>query len=218
LEWKDCRSYQTDIHFDFIGKWGIERWARIPILLFEELHRFRNQSSYVFAGYVDQLRDYYLQSQQNHHAMRVGDVYSPKAIADWFHDKLRHWHQSTGAPPATQHVFRKTFLQFARRGDNRAAAVANDARVSKEVLERHYTDEEEEELRQMSNRIFDRLMAGLPLEVLERYGQKVDQITQNKSDLLAAYESGDWPEAARLAAELNRLTKQGDGDNEKASA
>jgi len=30
LKWDDLRVVEDEIHFDTVGKWGIEKWFRIP--------------------------------------------------------------------------------------------------------------------------------------------------------------------------------------------
>ena len=52
-------SFGDECHFDFVGKWGIRKWARIPKQLYDELVKSQTSSPYVFGGFTDQLRKYH---------------------------------------------------------------------------------------------------------------------------------------------------------------
>jgi hypothetical protein len=100
------------------------------------------------------------------------------------------------------HVFRKTALQHARRGEDINRLVAQDARVSESVMMTNYVKEEDEELRAGSNRTFHRILASLSPEVAQRYGHAevvVDSLVRQLHDATAAK---NWPLAAELAARL----------------
>ena len=202
FQWERCRFIGDEIHFDFVAKWGVHRWARIPSHLHDRLRQMPADGPYVFAAYNSQLRRHYAQSEQHYVAAKVGKEYDPTAFADWFHDKLVEWSKNEGKGHATQHVFRKTFLQFTRRGDDRNALVAADARVSATVMLRHYVDEEEEELRQKSNRTFARIVAGLPLEVAARYGHIASETCLLESQVRSAVEASDWGKAEQILRQL----------------
>ena len=62
--------------------------------------------------------------------MRVGDTYNPDAFAGWLQERIPEWAKAVGRPHATAHVFRKTALQHARRGEDLNRQVAKDARVT----------------------------------------------------------------------------------------
>lgn len=74
LEWKQARLVMDDqrvvvlgdspperlrikeAHFHVVGKWGVERWFRVPETLFHDLLVQRRSSPFVFAAYTDQIR------------------------------------------------------------------------------------------------------------------------------------------------------------------
>ena len=138
--------------------------------------------------------------------------YTPKAIGWWFHTKLGSWTSETGRKHATHHAFRKTALQFARRGEDRNEAVAHDARISRAVMVRHYVDETDEELRQGSNRTYYRLLAGLSPEVAKRFGYDVgSEPSELQIRLQIAVNSQDWKTAGEIAQQLAaRQDKKGE--------
>ena len=41
---------QPVVHFEVVGKWGVERWFRIPAGLFRQLEEVRTGSAHVFAA------------------------------------------------------------------------------------------------------------------------------------------------------------------------
>ena len=56
LCWEDVRIIHGECHFNFIGKKGVRKWARIPVAVYEQLSQAKTDSPYVFAAYNDQLR------------------------------------------------------------------------------------------------------------------------------------------------------------------
>ena len=203
LRWENLRIVGNEYHFDFIGKWGIRKWARIPKGLHTELSDVKIDSPYVFAAYTDQLRDNYQRGPYPETAKIVGPEFDPELLYRWFHTKIRKWADVTGRERASHHSFRKTALQTARRGDDRNSQVAQDARVTESVMMRHYVDETDEELRQASNRTFGRLIAALSPKVAERYGYRADEEGLSLEDqLAAAVRAKDWLLAKELLARL----------------
>ncbi len=198
LQWEDLRVVRGQYHFDFVGKWGVRKWARIPVGLYEELCKVRSKSPFVFAAYSEQLRLSYAQNPVI--AKKVGMQYSPTAFGDWFHDKLVEWSESAPNGHATQHAFRKTGLQLAYRGGVTDAKIAADASITEAVMLDHYVDETDEELLLKSNRTFDRIVASLPLKVAQRYGYCPGQEGAGFSDVLkAAIDRQDWEAVKELA-------------------
>jgi hypothetical protein len=202
LAWEDLRIVGTEYHFDFIGKRGVRKWARIPNRLYQELIEARTDSPYVFAAFTKQLRHHYKGKNPGVESS-VRQDYAPTAIGWWFHTKLAAWAGKNGRKHATHHAFRKTALQFARRGEDRNEAVAHDARISRAVMIRHYVDETDEELRQGSNRTYYRLLAGLSPEVARRYGYDVgSEPSELQLRLQTAINTQDWKTAGEIAKQL----------------
>ncbi|WP_146530498.1 hypothetical protein [Novipirellula artificiosorum] len=77
--------------------------------------------------------------------------------------------RTSGHDEAGVHVFRKTHLQTAVDGDQQIE-VAKDAGVTPKVMADHYLSHADQQLRLSSNRIYQRLIAGLTPAVLKRYG------------------------------------------------
>lgn len=204
LRWENLRVVGNEYHFDFIGKWGIRKWARIPTGLYRELLKVRTDSPYVFAAYTDQLREHYRRGPHPLTAKIVGPDFDPELLYRWFHVKIRKWAETTGRERASHHSFRKTALQTARRGDDRNGQVAQDARVTEAVMMRHYVDETDEEMRQASNRTYARLVAGISPKVAERYGFMAEAEGMSLEDrLAAAVAAKDWTLAKELLAQLS---------------
>ena len=107
-----------------------------------------------------------------------------------------------GPPHATPHVFRKTALQHARRGEDLNRLAAQDARVGTSVMMRHYVTEQEE-LRHASNRTYTRILASLPQETATRYGYLPDSQTDDlEVRLEMAAKAKNWKLVADLAKQL----------------
>jgi hypothetical protein len=120
---------------------------------------------------------------------------------NWFHEQLKTWSQTTAKGPATLHVFRKTSLQFARVGEDVNRLVATDAKLTTEVMMSHYVAEGDEQLRQRSNRMYRRLIAGVADRVLERYGYR-ESLPSTQQQLQAAIAHEDWQLATDLTSKL----------------
>ena len=115
---------------------------------------------------------------------------------------LREWSKTLPNGTAYLHVFRKTSLQHARRGEDLNKLVAGDASLTEAVMMSSYAEESSEELQHKSNRTFRRILASLPLEVSTRYGYEerpTDRLIEN-IDFARARE--DWAEMARIAEKL----------------
>lgn len=207
LSWEDIRVVGNEYHLDFVGKWNVRRWARIPAVLYSELLNAKTDDPHVFAAYNKELRQYHRSLCHVSVANNVGVKFSPDAFCEWFHKRLGDWAKQNGNGHATHHVFRKTALQGARRGEDRNDRVAQDARVSCSVLMRHYVDETEEELWQASNRHYHRILAGLTPELARRYGYEEAVAGGQEQELRAAVEAKDWAKAKQI---VERLSDAGD--------
>jgi hypothetical protein len=86
---------QTDrsghVHFEVVGKWGIDKWFRIPEGLYRELLAIRTDSPFVFAAYPQQLRSFYEQSDRPGQAGVVAMEFNPANLGDWFHGQIVDW-------------------------------------------------------------------------------------------------------------------------------
>jgi integrase len=202
LTWPQLRVVASEHHFEIVGKWGVEKWFRVPDGLYRDLLALRTDSEFVFAAYPEQVRRFYEQSHWHGPANNVVGEFDPSNLANWFHKKLKAWAKSLPNPDATTHVFRKTSLQYARSGEDINRQVARDARVSETVLMTNYVRETDEELRAKSNRTYERILASLPPEVARRYGQILPAVEQLEQQIQAAVAAKNWPLAAKLTAEL----------------
>ena len=203
LCWEDLRVVGGQYHFDFVGKWGVRKWARIPSRLYNELLDTKTGSPFVFAAYNEQLRRFYTEKRERSNARKVGSEFSPRAFANWFHKRLTKWSDGTPNGHASQHVFRKTSLQHARKGEDLNTRVAKDASLTASVMMGNYVDEADEELWNRSNRTFARIVASLAPNVAERYGcDGEDGNTEATAELLAAVQRQDWATVQKLSAWL----------------
>lgn len=202
LTWPDLRVVGDEHHFRIIGKWGVEKWFRIPPGLYQELLAVRTASPFVFAAYTSQLGQVYANRTRHVPAKNVAGTFDPENLANWFYKKLKAWSRALPKGHATTHIFRKTSLQYARQGEDVNRQVAADARVSETVLMTHYVHETDEQLRAKSNRTYDRIAASLSAEVAQRYGYVPTRGQDVAEELQAAVATKDWELAARLIAAL----------------
>ncbi len=214
LCWENLRIVQGEHHFNFVGKRGVRKWARVPVVVYEQLLQIRMGSPYVFAAHNDQLRRHY-QANGNLAAMRkVGHQYDPVAFADWFHDKLAEWSKTAPNGHATQHAFRKTGLQFAYRGGVAAKQIAKDASITEAVMLDHYVDDTDDELRMKSNQTFARIAASLPFKVAECYGYFPQREGARPEEVLrVAIERKDFQAARSLLEQMEKDAHSGNGSS-----
>ena len=202
MTWPQLRVVGAEHHFQIVGKWGVEKWFRVPNGLYLELEALRTGNPYVFAVYTNQVRRFYERSRYKGPAKNVVGEFDPANLANWFYKKLKAWSKSLPKGHASTHIFRKTSLQYARSGEDINRCVAQDARVSETVLMTNYVKETDEQLRAKSNRTYERILASLSPEVARRYGYVEGKANQFEQHIQAAVEAKDWPLAARLTAEL----------------
>ena len=209
MTWNALRLVGDECHFEIIGKWGIERWFRLPEAVYQELLNFRTASPFVFAAYTDQLRRFHA-----HHPNLINSVvteFSAKRFGSWFYHRVKEWSRSNPKGSAFVHVFRKTSLQHARRGEDIARQIANDARVSESVLMTNYVKETDEEMRQRSNRTYWRIHASLSPAVAARYGCIRNARSEVESQLRVAIDTKDWVTASEIAKRLAHDGQTGNG-------
>ena len=200
LTWDALRLVGNERHFEVVGKWGIEKWFRVPEPVYQELLSFRTESPFVFGAYNDQLRRFHAQSRN--WLQNIRPDFDPKDFGRWFYQRVKDWSRTSPKGSAFVHVLRKTPLQHARRGEDINRQVASDARVSESVLMTNYVKETDEEMHQRSNRTFRRIVASLSPEVALRYGHVEDAHSAMENRLRAAIEAKDWSLAAEIAARL----------------
>jgi len=202
LTWQQLRIVGPEYHFQVVGKWGVEKWFRIPEALYQELLELRTDSPFVFAAYTKQVKQHYERSLTQGPAKNVSGEFDPSNLANWFYKKLKAWSRSLAKGHATTHIFRKTSLQYARSGEDINRQVALDARVSEAVLMTHYVQETDEQQRAKSNRTYERILASLSPEVARRYGQSKSRVPEVEQQIQAAVAAKDWQLAAKLTAGL----------------
>jgi integrase len=202
LKWSSLRRAGEEVHFEVVGKWGVERWFRIPFSLYRELEVIRTESSFVFAAYTGQLRRFHERNSRSDNARRVRKEFKPMCLGDWFADRVDDWSASLPNGHAHTHVLRKTTLQYARAGEDVNRQVATDARVGESVMMTSYVKETDEQQRQASNRTFARILASLPANLAQRCGYVEQPSGSLEESLRKAIERKDWPLAAELTARL----------------
>jgi hypothetical protein len=204
LQWPSLRVVGDERHFEILGKWGIEKWFRVPEGLYQELVRLKTDSNFVFATYNDQLRAFHERGQRFAKARMVTAAFDPVNLGDWFHERIVRWSTSEQKGRATTHIFRKTSLQYARSGEDVNRQIAADARLSEGVMMTNYVKETDEQMRAKSKRMFARILASLPSEVAIRYGHVEVGPGNLKERIKAAATAEDWKRVAELTADLNR--------------
>jgi integrase len=203
LTWDMLRVVGDEHHFEVIGKWGVERWFRVPGQLYRELLDLRDPSSpFVFAAYTEQIRQRH--SDNAGCLKKVRDDYTPANFGRWVYERVKEWAATSGKGHAYLHVFRKTALQHARRGEDINRRVAEDARVGESVMMTAYVKETDDELRARSNRTYARILASLDGEVARQYGHAEQAAAPLEQQLQSAIAGKDWERAAALSALLAR--------------
>lgn len=207
LRWTDARILGAECHFESVGKWGIDKWFRIPPGLFNGLKSNQTESPFVFAGFPEQLRNFHRSGPRPWLAQKVKD-FRPISLGDWFYNGIVEWSEKQPKGAACIHVFRKTTLQYARAGEDANRRVAQDARLGEKVMMTSYVKETDVELRQKSNRTYDRICASLPTEVARQFGYVEEAVDPLQTQHAEAVAAGNWDLAARLAAELARRNQK----------
>jgi integrase len=209
LRWDQLRSVAGEHHFEIVGKWGVDKWFRIPDRLYRELLALKTDSPYVFGMYKRQLRRFHERGPRPWLAQRVSDEFEPDNLGDWFYERVQEWSEGSPDGRAYLHVFRKTSLQYARSGEDLNRQVSADARLGEGVMMTSYVRETDEEMRAKSNRTYRRIAASLPPEVARRYGHEgeaIDPLVQRLQDAVARQE---WGLVSRITAELQGREEAG---------
>jgi integrase len=209
LKWNDSRIVGTERHFQVVGKWGVEKWFRLPESLYQDLLALKGISPYVFARYNDQVRAFHRARQQRQAAELVRAEFNPDNLGDWLYRRITDWSESQEAGHATVHVFRKTSLQYARDGEDLNRQVASDARLSESVMMTNYVRETDKQMRERSNRTYHRIVASLSPAVRRRYGYVPSPTEELEEQLQAAQAAKNWRLVAELAARLEGQRKSG---------
>lgn len=207
LQWSQVRVAVNEYHFQIVGKWGVERWFRLPGALYHDLLGHRTDSPFVFADYGNQLRRCHADKPDL--VKRVTTEFDPKNFARWFYERIRQWSKGSPKGRAFVHVFRKTALQYARRGEDINRQVAADVRVGESVLMTNYVKESDEEMRQRSNRTYQRIRASLSPEVAARYGYADKRQSELEERLEGAAKAQDWSLVAAIASRLSQGRAKG---------
>lgn len=209
LEWASLRISGEEVHFDIVGKWRVRKWFRIPTRLYEELVALRTDSQYVFAVYPDQLRLHHQSGPRPWLSAKVRADFAPENLGDWFYHRIVEWSKTQADSAAFVHVFRKTGLQHAVDGEAESRRVAEDAQVSLRVMTTHYTPAQERQLRDKSNRTFERIVKSLPLPILLRYGYTPELADSLQRELVDAVRNQNWAEVHRLSELLRQRDQAG---------
>lgn len=208
LRWSDERRVSNECHFESTGKWGVTKWFRIPERLRAELEALRTNSEFVFGGFPQRLHDFHIQHDDTTAARRVRSDFIPDNVGDWMYHQIKNWSESMPNGAAYLHVFRKTTLQYALSAEHIENSVAADASVSKAVMMTSYAQVTDEDLRQKSNRTYQRIRSSLSSEVASRYGWETRPTDQIIERLDQARLREDWASMASLAEELARTSSQ----------
>ena len=205
LKWDDLRIVEGQVHFEVVGKWGVERWFRIPEPLYRQMLACRTDSPFVFAAYVDQITKVHAENAGC--LTKIQPEFTAKNFGRWLYERVKDWAVTQQRGTAYLHIFRKTGLQFTHDGEEEEVSrkVASDAGVSEAVLLGHYV---KPKLWRKSNRTFRRLLASLPPAVASRYGHAEDERALLERQLGEATEAGNWPLVAQLAERLGQTDRQ----------
>ena len=211
LRWDEARIVGNEVqgyerHFEIVGKWGVDKWFRIPEPLYQEFVTLKTDSPYVFAAYNRQLREFHQKTRHPWRTNRLKPDYHPEDCGDWFYNRVNDWSKSLPNGAACVHVFRKTSLQYARSGEDLNRQVAADARVGAGVMMTNYVKETDPEMRHRSNRMFARIAAALPTAVALRYGYEPTQIDPLIQRLTEAIVAQNWALANAITADLAKRT------------
>lgn len=202
LRWDDLRLIGSEVHFEVEGKWGVERWFRIPEEVYRELLSAKTTSAYVFSAYSDQIQKAH--SDNPGCMKKIRADYLPKNFGRWMYERVKEWSANHPNGSAGIHVFRKTGLQHAHDGEEDGASdsVATDAGVSKSVLLKHYV---KPKLWRRSNRTYSRLVASMSPAVAQLYGHTESDHDRLERDLQMAKDCGDWLKVVEIAKQLSEI-------------
>jgi len=201
-DWLDSEGYITIPGMK--AKWGKGKTFRIPNDLAAELHSYRNGSPFVWAGYVEQLRDFHKTTGHGASALKV-KAFAPQRLRVSFQKWIAAWAKAGKAGRGlSHHAFRRTGLQWSREGQLRATEgdYAKAANVSLNVADKSYTTKPQRLWADLAYRnIAGELVPDQ--ELAERMGLgPVSAPTVAVEAVKAAMGRNDFDEAARLLAHL----------------
>lgn len=206
-DWVDSAGYISIP--DDAAKWGKGKAVRVPPAFLAELQRHRSDSPFVWAGYVEQLRDYHLTRGHRASAHKLKG-FAPQRLRVTFQKWIAEWGDDSKATDGlSHHNFRKTGLQWSRENQLRSTEgdFARAANVTLDVAKKHYTTTPQ---RIWADLVFRNIASELgkdeELAVMMGFEKATAPITPMDA-VQAAINAGDWDEAARL---LKRLKESGD--------
>lgn len=205
LKWDSLRNVGREVHFDSVGKWGVRKWFRLPENLVTEIEALKNDSPFVFGCYPKQLKAFHIKHGKKSAASNVRDNFCPENLGEWMYRQVRDWSKDFPRGSAYLHIFRKTSLRLARKGEDLNRLVATDASLTSAVMTASYTEEDDEEFRHKSNRTYNRILKSLPVDVAIRYGYVEKESDRLIERLDLARTQDDWKEVAQIAAALEAL-------------
>jgi hypothetical protein len=196
----------VEAHFQVVGKWGVERWFRIPLPLYRELKAVEEEGNdFVFAAYTRQVSQVHADNPGC--LKKIREDYIPRNFGRWFYERVKEWSEGQGKNRAFVHHFRKTGLQYARRGEDINRQVASDAKVGESVLMTSYVRETDEELRAKSNRTYARILASLTGEIASRYGHAEPRPSNLEQRLKEAMAAKNWSLVREVSGNLEQQAR-----------
>jgi hypothetical protein len=201
-DWVDSEGYISIP--DEKAKWGKGKMFRIPLCTLAELERYRTESPFVWAGYVDQLRDYHKTTGHGSSASKVKD-FNPQRLRISFQKWIGQWSRMNKVEGLSHHAFRRTGLQWSREGQLRSSesVYAQASNVGLDVADKHYTTK--------PKRIWANITYRNIASEIEGDSELASMMGSNSSstrtiitieDVQAALAQGNYEEANRLLALL----------------
>ncbi|MDF1844357.1 MAG: hypothetical protein P1U77_23215 [Rubripirellula sp.] len=143
-------------------------------------------------------------------ANRIRKEFIAENAGDWMYRQVKKWAKEFAKDTAYLHIFRKTSLQFARRGEDLNRIVASDASLTTAVMMASYAEEADDEMRHKSNRTYRRILASLPVDVATRYGYEEKTSGRLIEQLDTARSTENWSQVVQVAGALQALVDAGD--------
>lgn len=196
--WVDENGYVTIP--DEIAKWGKGRMIKVPQGLLQEMQTNRTSSPYVWAGYPDQLRRYYMASGSRASVHKIRD-FTPQRLRRVVQNWINAWAKEAKVPGLSHHAFRRTGLQMSREGRVRIldSEYAKAAHVSLHVANNSYTVRPDKLFADLAYRNIEESLSADP-ELACIMGLEHNRKAEAPSidDVLAALSRDDSEEATRL--------------------
>lgn len=186
---------------DSVAKWGKGKTVRIPPALLEEIQAYRIENPFVWAGYVDQLREYH-RVLGHHGSVHKIQGFAPQRFRGVCQKWIGEWAIESKVEGLSHHAFRRTGLQWSREEQIRKAEAeyAEAANVNKGVADKSYTRRPERDWADVSYRnIASELRKHARLAYL--MGLREDeQESVSLASIQEALNRGDLDTAKRLLA------------------